>query len=137
MIPNYFTQVYSEEVMDHVRNPRNMGKMRKADAEAIMGNPTCGDVMKFSIRVGKKNGEAFIKDVKFQTLGCGAAIATSSMMTVLVKGKSLDQAKKITKQMLVGALNGLPPVKVHCSTLANEVLKKAINNYELGVRKRN
>ena len=116
--------------MKHVRNPQNMGMMKNPDGEATVGNPVCGDIMKFYIKVGKKAGTPFIKDIKFQTLGCGAAIATSSMMTVLVKGKPLDQAEKVGKNAIISALEGLPPVKIHCSVLADEALKKAIENYK-------
>jgi len=127
---NPFSQIYSDEVMKHVRNPQNMGMMKNPDGEATVGNPVCGDIMKFYIKVGKKAGTPFIKDIKFQTLGCGAAIATSSMMTVLVKGKPLDQAEKVGKNAIISALEGLPPVKIHCSVLADEALKKAIENYK-------
>ena len=115
--------------MKHVRNPQNMGIIDNADGESMVGNPVCGDIMKFYIKVGKKDGVAYIKNVKFQTLGCGAAIATSSIMTVLVKGKTLDDAMKIGKNAIIKALKGLPPAKIHCSILADEALRKAINNY--------
>ncbi|KKU11125.1 MAG: hypothetical protein UX15_C0015G0012 [Parcubacteria group bacterium GW2011_GWA1_45_7] len=124
-----FNQIYSPEVMKHVRNPKNMGIMKNPDGEAMVGNQKCGDIMKFYIKVAKKAGKPFIKDIKFQTLGCGAAIATSSMMTVLVKGKSLERAEKVGKTAIISALKGLPPVKIHCSVLADEALKKAIKNY--------
>lgn len=123
-------QFYSKEVLKHVKHPKNMGEIKNPDGVAMVGNPVCGDIMRFYIKVGKKSGgEEYIKDVKFQTLGCGAAIATSSMMTVMIKGKSLAEAEKVTKQVLVEALGGLPTAKIHCSVLADEVLKKAIGNY--------
>lgn len=125
-----FQQVYSPEVMKHVRNPKHMGSMKDPDGEAMVGNPQCGDIMKFYLKIAKKGNKEYIKDVKFQTLGCGAAIATSSMMAVLVKGKNLDQARKIGKTAIIKALKGLPPTKIHCSVLADEALKKAIKNYQ-------
>jgi nitrogen fixation protein NifU and related proteins len=128
---NSFSQTYSDEVMKHVRSPKNVGIIDKPDGESTVGNPVCGDIMKFYIKVAKKNGEQYIKDVKFQTLGCGAAIATSSIMTVLVKGKTLDEATKVGKDAIIKALKGLPPAKIHCSILADEALRKAIENYKL------
>ena len=120
--------------MKHVRNPQNMGVIKNTDGEATVGNPVCGDIMKFYIKVGKKAGVPFIKDIKFQTLGCGAAIATSSVMTVLVKGKSLDQAGKVGKNAIITLLKGLPPTKIHCSVLADEALRKAIKNYKSKIK---
>ena len=119
---------YSKNVMEHFRNPRNMGELENSDAEAIVGNPICGDVMKIMIKV-KKNK---IVDVKFQTMGCAAAIASSSMLTVLAKGKSLDEAGKITNKDVALALGELPPIKVHCSNLAADALKLAIVNFREG-----
>ena len=104
--------------------------MKNPDGVATVGNPVCGDIMKFYIKVGKKGKIEYIKDIKFQTLGCGAAIATSSMMTVMVKGKPVSEVNKITKDALVKSLGGLPPVKIHCSVLADKGLKKAIENYK-------
>lgn len=127
---NIFNKLYSKEVLDHVRNPQNMGEMKSPDGVATVGNPVCGDVMRFYIKVGRnKNGSEYIKDTKFQTLGCGAAIATSSITTVLVKGQPLTEVEKITKKVIMDALGGLPAVKIHCSVLADEGLKKAIKNY--------
>lgn len=128
---NNSCQFYSREVLKHFRNPKNMGKMQNPDGEAMVGNPVCGDVMKLYIKVGVKlaQKEEYIKNIKFQTLGCGAAIASSSMLTEMVKGKTLEEAVKISKQDLVKALGGLPPAKIHCSVLADEVLEKAIENY--------
>lgn len=127
-----FSQLYSKKVLEHVAHPQNMGKMTKADGEAMVGNPVCGDIMKFYIKVEKKEGREYLKDVKFQTLGCGAAIATSSMATTLIKGKTLKEAGKITKNEIIKALGGLPPAKIHCSVLADEGIKKAIKNYQKG-----
>ncbi len=118
---------YNKRVLDHFKNPRNMGNMKNPDAEASIGNPSCGDVLKIALKV--KNGK--IKDIKFQTFGCVAAIASSSMMTELAKGKSLDEAKKITNKDVAKALGQLPPIKIHCSNLAADALKKAIKNYEI------
>ena len=116
---------YTANVMDHFRSPRNMGKMKNPDADATVGNPSCGDVMKIMIKVrGNK-----IVDIKFQTMGCAAAIASSSMLTVLAKGMALDEAEKISNEDVVLALGGLPPVKVHCSNLAADALKLAIGNF--------
>lgn len=117
---------YTEKVIDHFQNPRNMGKMGNPDTEATVGNPRCGDVMKIMLKI-KDNR---IKDIKFQTMGCAAAIATSSMATVLAKGKTLEEAKKITNKDVAKALGSLPPIKVHCSNLAEEALGAAIKNFE-------
>lgn len=122
--------VYSKKVLDHFLHPRNMGEMKDADVAAQVGNPVCGDVMKIYLKIGEKDGKEYIQDIKFQTLGCAAAIATSSMMTEMVKGKSLDQAEKVSNQAIAQALGGLPPVKMHCSVLAQQVLKKAIQKWQ-------
>ncbi|MBI4037311.1 iron-sulfur cluster assembly scaffold protein [Candidatus Daviesbacteria bacterium] len=126
---NIFDQLYSKEVLKHVKNPKNMGEIKDADGVATVGNPRCGDIMRLYIKVGKRKRQEYIQDIKFQTLGCGAAIATSSMVTSLVKGKPLSQAEKITKQTIMDALGGLPAIKIHCSILADDGLKKAIENY--------
>lgn len=110
-------------------HPKNMGFIKDPDGEATVGNPVCGDIMKFYIKVEKEGKEEYLKDIKFQTLGCGAAIATSSIMTTLVKGKPLKDAVKIGKKAIIDALGGLPPVKIHCSVLADTALKKAIADY--------
>ena len=117
---------YNKNVLDHFKNPRNMGKMKSVDAEATVGNPTCGDVMKIMLKIKDDK----IKDIKFQTMGCVAAIATSSMTTELAKGKSLEVAKKITNEDVAEALGDLPPIKIHCSNLAADALRKAIESYE-------
>ncbi len=120
------SQIYSPKVMDHFRHPRNMGEIKNPDSMAQVGNPVCGDVMRLFIKV--KNNK--ISEIKFQTLGCGAAIATSSMLTTMVKGRSLKEALKISKKAIAEALGGLPPEKLHCSVLAADALKKAIENYQ-------
>ena len=111
--------------MDHFKNPRNMGEMKDADAIGEVGNPTCGDLMYIYIKV-KDNR---IEDISFQTFGCGAAIATSSMVTELAKGKTLEEAEQITRGQVAEALDGLPPVKLHCSNLAADGLHEAIKKY--------
>jgi nitrogen fixation NifU-like protein len=112
--------------MDHFSNPRNVGEVVDANGVGTVGNPQCGDIMKLTIRVE----EDTIKDVKFKTFGCGAAIATSSMVTELVKGKRLDEAEKISNSTVAEALDGLPPVKMHCSNLAADALHSAIEDYK-------
>ncbi len=116
---------YSDKVMDHFYNPRNVGEIENADGVGKVGNPVCGDVMKLYIKV--KDG--VIKDAKFKTFGCGAAIATSSMITELVKGKTIDEALAISNKEVASALDGLPPVKMHCSMLAEDALKAAVEDY--------
>ena len=117
--------VYTEKVMDHFKNPRNVGEIENADGVGTVGNAKCGDIMQMFIKVENN----IIVDVKFKTFGCGAAIATSSMATELVKGKSVDDALKLTNAAVVEALEGLPPVKVHCSVLAEEAIKTAVADY--------
>ncbi len=118
--------MYSERVMDHFMNPRNVGDMENPDGVGIEGNPTCGDAMKIYIRV--EDGR--ITDAKFKTFGCGAAIAVSSMVTEMVKGKTLDEALAISKETVANELGGLPPQKMHCSNLGADALKKAIDDYK-------
>jgi len=120
-----FHTQYSEKVMDHFRNPRNVGEIPDADGIGNVGNPVCGDIMRLYIKVKDK----IIVDAKFKTFGCGAAIATSSMVTEIVKGKSIDEALKISNRAVAEALGGLPKVKMHCSVLAEEALKSAIDDY--------
>jgi nitrogen fixation NifU-like protein len=117
--------MYSEKVMDHFMNPRNVGEIADADGVGIEGNVTCGDVMKIFIKV-KDNR---IEDAKFKTFGCGAAIAVSSMITEMVKGKTLEDALSISKEAVADALGGLPPNKNHCSNLGSDALHKAIEDY--------
>lgn len=116
---------YSEKVMDHFQNPRNVGKMEDADGVGEVGNAKCGDIMKIYLKI-KDN---IIEDVKFNTFGCASAIATSSMATELIKGKPVDEALTLTNQAVVEALDGLPAVKIHCSVLAEEAIKAAIKDY--------
>jgi nitrogen fixation protein NifU and related proteins len=126
---------YSKKVLDLIRHPKNMGVIKNADGVGMVGNPICGDIMKIYIKVGRnKGGEEMLKNIKFQTLGCGAAIASSSILTSLVKGQSLSKAEKISAKDLAHALDGLPQVKMHCSVLADQALKKAIKNYRIMVK---
>ncbi|HAV11383.1 MAG TPA: iron-sulfur cluster assembly scaffold protein [Candidatus Moranbacteria bacterium] len=124
-------QKYSKKVIEHFTRPHNQGAMKNADGVGTVGNPKCGDVMRMYIKVNKnKKGEEVIKDIKFETLGCGAAISTSSMATDLAKGKTIDEALKITNNSVAEELGGLPSLKMHCSNLAADALKKAIENYQ-------
>ncbi len=118
--------MYTEKVMDHFSNPRNVGEIENADGVGEVGNASCGDIMKIYLKV---EGD-IIKDVKFKTFGCGAAIATSSMVTELAIGKTLDEALILTNQAVAEALDGLPPAKMHCSNLAADALHEAIKNYK-------
>ena len=117
--------MYSEKVMDHFSNPRNVGEIENANAVGQVGNAKCGDIMKIYMDIE----DNVIKDVKFKTFGCGAAIATSSMATEMVKGKTVDEALKLTNKAVMEALDGLPAEKVHCSVLAEEAIQSAINDY--------
>ena len=117
--------LYSEKVMDHFRNPRNVGEIENADGVGEVGNATCGDIMKVYLKID--NG--IISDAKFNTFGCGSAIATSSMATELIKGKTVEEALELSNKAVVEALDGLPPVKIHCSVLAEEAVKAAIKDY--------
>ena len=117
--------MYSEKVIEHFRNPRNMGEIKNADGVGTVGNPICGDQMTIYIKV--KNNR--IVDIKFKTFGCAAAIATSSMITELAKGKTLEEAMKITRKDVADELDGLPPIKMHCSNLAADALHAAIKDY--------
>ena len=122
--------MYSKEVMEHFQHPHNMGEMKSPDGVGTVGNPTCGDVMKIFIKVEKdKQGVERLKDIKVQTYGCVAALATSSMITDLAMGKPLDEALKITNRDIASALKGLPPIKMHCSVLAADALHNAIQDY--------
>ena len=116
---------YTEKVMDHYENPRNVGVVDNANGVGVVGNPACGDVMKLSLRIENE----IITDVKFKTFGCGAAIATSSMVTEMVKGKNVADALQISNKAVTDALGGLPKVKMHCSVLAEDALKAAIDDY--------
>ena len=117
--------MYSDLVMEHFRNPRNVGEIPDADGVGMVGNPVCGDVMKMMIKVHDDR----IADIKFQTFGCGAAIATSSIATEIVKGKTLDEALTLSNKAVAEALGGLPPAKMHCSNLAADAIHKAIEDY--------
>ncbi len=117
--------MYSEKVMDHFTNPRNVGEIADASGVGTVGNAKCGDIMRIYLKI--ENG--IIEDVKFKTFGCGAAIATSSMATEMVKGKSIEEAMKLTNKAGAEALDGLPPVKMHCSLLAEQALKEALEDY--------
>ncbi|MDY6931447.1 MAG: Fe-S cluster assembly scaffold protein NifU [Halobacteriota archaeon] len=117
--------MYSDKVMDHFKSPRNMGEIEDADGVGVVGNPTCGDVMNIYIKVKDDR----LEDIKFKTFGCGAAVATSSMITELARGKTLDEALEISRNDVAEALDGLPPVKMHCSNLAADGLKAAIEDY--------
>lgn len=119
--------MYSEKVMDHFTNPRNVGEIEGANAVGQVGNPQCGDIMKIYMQINDET--QVIEDVKFKTFGCGAAIATSSMATELVKGKTVDEALELTNLAVAEALDGLPPIKMHCSNLAEEAVHAAIANY--------
>lgn len=116
---------YSDKVRDHFANPRNVGKLEDANAVGEVGNAVCGDIMKMYMKIE----DGVIEDVKFNTFGCGAAIATSSMATEMIKGKTIEEAEKLTNQAVVEALDGLPPVKIHCSVLAEEAVKAALDDY--------
>ena len=118
--------MYSEKVIDHFSHPRNVGEIENPSGTGTVGNPKCGDIMKMDIRV--ENG--IITDVRFKTFGCGAAIATSSMATEMVKGKTIEEALHLTNQAVAEALDGLPPVKMHCSMLAEEAIHAAIEDYQ-------
>jgi nitrogen fixation NifU-like protein len=116
---------YSEKVMEHFANPRNMGELEDANGIGEVGNSKCGDIMKMYLKIENN----VIVDAKFKTFGCGAAIATSSMATELVKGKTIDEALKLTNKAVMEALDGLPPVKIHCSVLAEQAIKTALSDY--------
>jgi len=124
---------YSDKVLDHFKNPRNVGEIEDADGVGRVGNPVCGDLMWIYIKIAKnEKDEEIISDIKFKTFGCGSAVSTSSMITEMAKGMTLDEAYKITRQNVADELDGLPPIKMHCSNLAADALKAAIDNYRLG-----
>ena len=118
--------MYTEKVLDHFSNPRNMGEVEGANGVGMVGNAKCGDIMQMFIKV---NDDGIIEECGFKTFGCGAAIATSSMATEMIKGKSIDEALKLSNAAVVEALEGLPPQKIHCSVLAEEAVKSAIDDY--------
>jgi len=117
--------MYSKKVIEHFQNPRNVGEIKDANGVGTVGNPSCGDIMKMYIKVENN----IIVDIKFQTFGCGAAIATSSITTDLVKGKTVEEAEELTRDAVADALGGLPPIKMHCSNLAADALRAAIADY--------
>lgn len=117
--------LYSEKVMDHFSNPRNVGELENADGIGEVGNAKCGDIMKMYIKVE----DNVISDISFKTFGCGAAVATSSIATEMIKGKTIEDALKITNRAVIEALEGLPPSKIHCSVLAEQAMKAAISDY--------
>jgi len=117
---------YSEKVMDHFMNPRNMGEIEDANGVGEVGNPACGDVMKIFLKI---NEDRIVEDVKFKTFGCGAAIASSSMATELMIGKNVNELLALTNEAIVDALGGLPPAKIHCSVMAEEAIEEALKNY--------
>lgn len=134
--------VYSEKVIEHFTKPRNVGEIKNPDGVGQVGNRICGDVMKVYIRVskaasGKNKGKEIIKDIKFQTLGCAAAIATSSMITELAKNKTLDEAMKITRKDVSKSLGSLPAIKEHCSNLSADALHEAIKDYKIKQKSKN
>jgi nitrogen fixation NifU-like protein len=122
---------YSKKVLQHFTKPHNQGEIKKPSGVGMVGNPVCGDLMKIYINVEKdrKRGE-YIEDIKFETLGCASAIATSSMITDLAKGRTIEEAMKISRKDVANALDGLPPIKMHCSNLADEALHEAIRDYQ-------
>jgi len=119
--------MYTEKVLDHFQNPRNVGELENANGVGMVGNAKCGDIMQMFIRV---NDDEVIEEVTFKTFGCGAAVATSSMATELIKGKTVEEALKLSNEAVVEALEGLPPQKIHCSVLAEEAVKLAIEDYQ-------
>jgi len=127
----FMSDIYTEKVLDHFRNPRNMGEMKDPDGVGKVGNPTCGDVMAIYIKVKDER----IVDIKFQTFGCTAAIASSSIATELVKGKTLDEAMKLSRDDVANELGGLPAIKMHCSNLASDALHEAIKDYRMKNKK--
>lgn len=121
--------LYTEKVLEHFANPRNVGELEDANGIGEVGNPRCGDIMKMYLKIENN----VIEDVRFKTFGCGAAIATSSVATELVKGRTIEEALKLTNKDVVDTLGGLPPIKVHCSLLAEQAVKAAISNYYKGI----
>ena len=119
-------QPYSDKVMDHFMNPRNMGEIENPDGVGDVGNPSCGDMMRLFLKIE----DDVITDVKFKTFGCGAAIASSSMLTEILKGKTIEEAKKVTNEAIAEELGGLPKAKMHCSVMAEEAIQKALTDYE-------
>jgi len=121
--------MYSKKVMEYFQHPHNMGEIKDADGIGKIGNPVCGDILWMYIKVGKKHGKEYIKDIKVKTFGCVAAISTSSAITDIVKGKTIEEAERITNKDIVEVVDGLPKEKIHCSLLAADALKRAIEDY--------
>jgi len=121
--------MYTEQVMDHFTNPRNMGELEEADGVGKVGNPACGDVMQLFLNINEHDGQEVIEDIKFKTFGCAAAIATSSKITEVAKGLTLEEALEVENEEIAEELGGLPKLKMHCSVLASDALKEAIYNY--------
>lgn len=119
--------LYTEKVIENFQNPKNVGELADANAVGEVGSPACGDIMKMFLKI---NDDGVIEDVSFKTYGCGAAIATSSVATEMIKGKTVEEARKLTNQQVIDELGGLPPVKIHCSVLAEEAIKAALDDYE-------
>ncbi len=122
--------MYTKEVMEHFKNPSNMGEMKDPDVTSKVGNPACGDVMRIYLKVGKRDGEKYIKDIKFKTFGCASAIATSSVTTEMAMGKTLEEAESIEEKEISEELGGLPKIKMHCSSLSANGLHEAIYQYK-------
>lgn len=122
-------QLYSQKVLEHFRHPKNLGKIKNPDGVGTVGNPICGDVMRVYIKVKTQKGKQYLDDIKIETLGCGAAIATASMASEMVEGKTLKEAEKLTSKAVAEALEGLPAPKMHCSNLAAQGIKQAIEDY--------
>lgn len=118
--------LYTDTVMDHFQHPRNVGSIENADGIGEVGNAKCGDIMKISMKI---NDDGVIEDVKFKTFGCGAAVATSSIATEMIKGKTIDEAENLSNKAVIEALDGLPPAKIHCSVLAEQAVKAALKDY--------
>jgi len=130
--------MYSQKVLDHFQNPHNQGRLDNPDTVGQVGNPVCGDIMKLYIKFADGEDELekkLVEDIKFETLGCGAAIASTSMLTDLIKGKTVGESLKITKQDVVDSLEGLPKPKIHCSVLAVDAFREAIENYKKTINK--
>ncbi len=124
--------LYTDKVIENFQNPKNVGELEDANAIGEVGSPACGDIMKMFMKI---NDEGVIEDISFKTYGCGAAIATSSVATEMLKGKTVEEARKLTNQQVVDELGGLPPVKLHCSVLAEEAIKAALDDYEKNHKK--
>ena len=127
---------YNKKVLKHFFHPKNQGELKNPDGIGKVGNPKCGDVLVLQIKVGTRKGKEYIKDIKFKTLGCAAAISTSSVLTELAKGKSIEQAEKISDKDIVNKLGGLPEIKYHCSLLGTDALKLAIKDYKKNKEKK-